>query len=58
MEDCKIDFTAGRNQNIPKATKLCVRAKGKPTRVFSDRRYSQGIPWSQCWVNKYVKAWA
>jgi hypothetical protein len=57
MDDCKMDFSAGRNQNTAKATKLAMRTKGKKARVFSDWRYKKGLPWSSCWVDMYVKTW-
>jgi hypothetical protein len=59
MDDCKMDFSSAK-PSISKATQLLMRTKGKKMRVFSDWRYNSkgmGLPWSECWINTYVKAW-
>jgi hypothetical protein len=57
MEETKMDFSAGKNQIVSKATKILLQTKGKKVRVFSEWRQKNNIPWGHCWVDKYVKAW-
>jgi hypothetical protein len=57
MDNCKMDFEAGRNQNTPKATRVGMIAKGVKRRVFSSWRYSHGYNFADSYVYQYVKAW-